>query len=207
MGALWLGFGLGFVVGAQPGPISLFLVRSTLRRGLGTGIAIGAGIAVVDTLYAAVGAAGAASVLTIGGVQLAFGLLGAGVLVALGCRTLWTAFRVRTGGELDGEVASPRRAFLLSLVATASNPLTIALWTGVFAAATVAQDDRSGIAAALLLAGVGAGSMVWFTLLSGAVASLRRRLKDRLLRIVEAAAGFGLVGFGSLLGYRSLHER
>jgi putative LysE/RhtB family amino acid efflux pump len=207
VGALWLGFGLGFVVGAQPGPISLFLVRSTLRRGLMTGLAIGAGIAVVDTLYAAVGAAGATSVLTIGSVQLAFGLLGAAVLVALGCRTLWTAFRVRTGGELDREVASPRRAFVLSLIATASNPLTIALWTGVFAAATVAQDDRSGIAAALLLAGVGAGSMTWFALLSGAVATLRRRLEDHLLRFVEAAAGAGLVGFGSLLGYRSVHER
>jgi hypothetical protein len=29
--ALAAGLGLGFTVGAQPGPMSLFLVRSTLR--------------------------------------------------------------------------------------------------------------------------------------------------------------------------------
>ena len=64
--------------------------------------------------------------------------LGAVVLVALGARTLWSAFRVRLGGEADSEVATPRRAFATSLAATASNPLTIASWAAVFAAASTA---------------------------------------------------------------------
>ena len=53
--ALIVGFGLGFLVALQLGPMSLFLIRSTLRRGWGVGLAIGAGIAVVDALYAAAG--------------------------------------------------------------------------------------------------------------------------------------------------------
>ena len=48
--ALGAGVGLGFAVGAQPGPMSLFLVRSTLRGSLRTGLAIGAGIALIDVL-------------------------------------------------------------------------------------------------------------------------------------------------------------
>ena len=64
--------------------------------------------------------------------------MGAAVLVALGLRTLWSAFRVRLGGEHDDEVATPRKAFLTSLAATASNPLTIASWAAVFAAASTA---------------------------------------------------------------------
>ena len=48
-----VGFGLGFVVALQLGPMSLFLVRSTLRDGWAVGAAIGAGIAAVDALYAA----------------------------------------------------------------------------------------------------------------------------------------------------------
>jgi putative LysE/RhtB family amino acid efflux pump len=202
---LLVGFGLGFFVGAQPGPMSLFLVRSTLRGRLATGVAIGAGIAVVDTLYATVGAAGTASVLTIASVRTVLGLTGAAVLVALGMRTLWSAFRVRLGAESEAEVASPRRAFLTSLAATASNPLTIALWTGVFAAATAARYAH-GAATLLLLLGIGVGSMTWFTILSGAVSALRRRAGERLLRAADVGAGTGLTAFGGLLAYRTLHE-
>jgi len=110
MTALLAGFGAGFMVSMQLGPLSLFLIRSTLRGTLAIGLAIGAGIAIVDTLYATAGAAGAASALSIDSVRTIFGLVGAAVLVALGVRTLWSAFRVRLGGEIDAEVASPRRA-------------------------------------------------------------------------------------------------
>ena len=75
------------------------------------------------------------------------------------------------------EVASPRRAFLTSAAATASNPLTIASWAAVFAAA-------SGVGATpgLLVIGVGAGSLVWVTLLATGTATARRALGERAMR-------------------------
>ena len=138
MHAFAVGFGLGFFVALQLGPMSLLLVRTTLRAGWLAGLAIGAGIAVVDALYAACGAADAAPFLAFEPVRLALGLIGAAVLVGLGARTLYSAFRVRLGGELDAEVATPRRAFLTSLAGAASNPLTIASWAAIFAAASAA---------------------------------------------------------------------
>src|SRR4029453_7739559 len=115
MHSLVLGFGLGFFVALQLGPMSLFLVRSTLRVGWHVGLAIGAGIAGVDALYAASGAAGAAPFLTVEPVRVALGVTGAAVLIVLGARTLYSAFRVRQGGEVRAEVATPRRAFLTAL--------------------------------------------------------------------------------------------
>ena len=138
MHSLVVGFGLGFLVALQLGPMSLFLIRSTLRGGWAVGLAIGAGIAVVDLLYAAAGAAGAAPLLTIGPLRVILGLVGATVLIVLGLRTLHSALRVRQGLEVAEEIADPRRAFLTSLGGTASNPLTIASWAAVFAAASVA---------------------------------------------------------------------
>ena len=157
MTALLVGFGAGFMVSMQLGPLSLFLIRSTLRGTLAVGLAIGAGIATVDALYAAAGAAGAAPVLTIDSVRTVFGLVGAAVLLALGARTLWSAFRVRLGGEAESEVATPRRAFTTSLAATASNPLTIASWAAVFAAASTAGIASSTGSAVTFVAGVGSG--------------------------------------------------
>jgi putative LysE/RhtB family amino acid efflux pump len=205
MTALLAGFGLGFFVAAQLGPISLLAIRSTLRSGVLVGLAIGAGVAVIDTLYAAAGAAGAAGLLSIEPLRLAFGLLGAAVLAVLGARKLWSAFRVRMGGESREELATPRAAFLTALVATASNPLTIASWAAVYAAASTAGAAAAG-GAALLLAGVGLGSLTWMTILAGGVSLARRRVGPRLLRAVDGVAGAGVLGFGGLLAVRTLRD-
>jgi putative LysE/RhtB family amino acid efflux pump len=205
MTALLAGFALGFLVAAQLGPISLLAIRSTLRSGVLVGLAIAAGVAVIDTLYAAAGAAGAAGLLAIEPLRFAFGLLGAAVLAVLGARTLWSAFRIRMGGESREELATPRAAFLTALVATASNPLTIASWAAVFAAASTAGAAEAG-GAALLLAGVGLGSLTWMTILAGGVSLARRRVGPRLLRAVDGVAGAGILGFGGLLAYRTLRD-
>ena len=205
--ALAAGFGLGFVVAAQIGPISLLCIRSVLRGRFAVGVAIGAGAAVIDALYAALGAAGASALLQIDAVRLTLGVVGACVLAAIGLRTLHSAFRVRLGGESADEVASPRRAFLTSLGATASNPLTIASWAAAFSAASTAALAGSASTAVVLVAGVGAGTLTWFTILSGTISVARRRIGTRLLRIVDAVSGTAILGFVGLLGWRTIaHE-
>jgi len=205
--ALATGLGLGFLVGAQVGPIWLLCARTSLRHGAVSGLAVGLGAAVVDTAYACLGVAGAAQLLRVPGLRLGLGLLGAAVLLLLGARTLWSALRVRMGGEADVEVASPLRALRTSLAATASNPMTIASWAAIFAAASAAGVARSGSAAVLMLAGVGIGSMAWFAILSVGMAVLRRRIGGRGLRLADGLAGLGLLGFGGLLGWQALHQR
>ncbi|HKF77609.1 MAG TPA: LysE family transporter [Candidatus Dormibacteraeota bacterium] len=205
--SLATGFGLGFLVGAQVGPIWLLCARTSLRHGAPSGLAVGAGAAVVDTAYACLGVAGAARLLQVPGLRLGLGLLGAAVLVLLGGRTLWSALRVRLGAEVVAEVASPLRALRTSLTATASNPMTIASWAAIFAAASAAGVARTGPDAVLMLAGVGAGSLAWFTVLSAGMALLRRRIGQRGLRLADGLAGLGLLGFGGLLGWQALHPR
>jgi putative LysE/RhtB family amino acid efflux pump len=198
--AFTVGFGLGFVVALQLGPLSLYLIRSTLRSGFAVGLAIAGGIAVIDLLYAALGAAGAAPLLAIGPLETVLGLLGAAVLVFLGVRTLWSAFRIRLGTD-EGEAMSPKRAFLTALSATASNPLTIASWAAIFSAASAAGAADSAGSAVLLVAGVGLGSLVWDGILAMAAALLGRAAGPRLLRTVDLVAGVGLISFGCVLAY------
>ncbi len=207
MGAAFAaGFGFGFLVAAQVGPIWLFCARSVLRGSFGVGVAIGTGAAVIDALYAALGVAGASALLEIEPARLAFGLVGATVLAALGLKTLRSAFRIRLGGEADEEVSSPRRAFLTSLGATASNPMTIASWAAVFTAASTADLVGSAWSAAALVAGVGAGTFTWFLVLSAALSLVRRRVGLRLLTAVDAVSGTAILGFAGLLGYRTVRH-
>jgi putative LysE/RhtB family amino acid efflux pump len=209
MSSLVVGFGLGLFVGAQPGPVSLLCVRSVLRGAFTSGIAIGAGAAFIDLLYAGLGLAGAASLLEAEALRVAFGITGALVLGLIGARTLWAAFRVRLGGELDEEVASPRRAFATAVAATASNPLTIATWAAIFTAASAAAvgDAATSVSGAgLMLGGVALGTLTAFTLLSLLVAAVRDRFGPRLLTTVDVVAGAGLLGFAGLLGWRAVNE-
>jgi putative LysE/RhtB family amino acid efflux pump len=204
--SLLAGLTAGFLVAAQVGPIWLLCARSVLRYGAIVGLGIGAGAAIVDTAYAALGAAGAARLLTIDTLRVAFGLIGATVLVFLGTRTIWSAFRVRAGGEADDEVASPANAFRTSLAATASNPMTIASWASLFAAASVAAVARSGGETAVFLAGIGTGSFAWFAVLSGVVGVAGRRAGPRTVATMDVVSGAGIAGFGLLLGWRTLRR-
>ena len=206
-GALAAGLGLGFLTAAQVGPIWLLCLRSTLRGGFRVGVAIGAGAAVIDVLYAALGVAGASRLLEVDPLRIALGLAGAVLLALLGLRTLWSAFRVRLGGEAAEEVGSPRRAFVTSLGATASNPMTIAAWAAIFSAASTASVIGSSRAAALvLLGGVCAGSFAWFVTLSAGTALGRRRLGPRVVGAIDAVSALALVGFAGLLGWRTLRD-
>ena len=109
MTALVIGFGLGFLVAAQLGPMSLLAIRSTLRNGVCVGLAIGAGIAVIDTLYAAAGRRRARRGCSpIEPLRLVAGMVGA-VVLALS-RRAHAVERVPDplGGETGEELATPR---------------------------------------------------------------------------------------------------
>jgi putative LysE/RhtB family amino acid efflux pump len=204
-GALAAGLGLGFLTAAQVGPIWLLCLRSTLRGGFRVGVAIGAGAAVIDMLYAGLGVAGASRLLEVDPLRVALGLAGAAVLALIGLRTLWSAFRIRLAGEAEEEVASPRRAFVTSLGATASNPMTIAAWAAIFSAASTASIVGSSRAAALVLVGaVCAGSFAWFVLLSAGTAAGRHYVGPRLVAGIDAVSALAIVGFAGLLGWRTL---
>jgi putative LysE/RhtB family amino acid efflux pump len=135
------------------------------------------------------------------------GLLSAAILVAIGMRTLWKGIRVRAGYEAADEVVAPSRAFLTAVAATAFNPLTIALWMVSFPAAAPVRATASTEAATALLVGVALGTLTWYGGFATVVALVRRRVGRRLLRAIDVVTGAGLIAFGGLLGYRTLHEQ
>jgi putative LysE/RhtB family amino acid efflux pump len=202
------GYGLGLLLAAQVGPVTLLIVRSVLRggRAFAIGLAMAAAVVVIDLGYAIVGLAGVGNLLDDGSLRLWFGLVSAAVLIGIGMRTLWIGWRARMGLELADEVVVPSRAFLTAVAATALNPLTIALWTVSFPAAAPEEATGSAAAAGALLLGVGLGTLTWYGGFSTAVALSRKRVGDRLLRLVDLAVGSGLIMFGGLLGYRTLHS-
>jgi threonine/homoserine/homoserine lactone efflux protein len=72
----------------------------------------------------------------------------------------------------------------------------------VFAAASVGHRLADGTPWFLL--GIGLGSLTSDGALIALTASIRQRLTERMLRWADAGAGAGILGFASLLAWRTL---
>jgi threonine/homoserine/homoserine lactone efflux protein len=204
--SLLTGLGIGALAAANVGPIWLLCVRTSARYGWRPGAAIGVGAATVDLAYAILGALGAAALLQLAPLRIGLGLVGAGVLVFLGARTLRDAWRIRVGAEDSSEVVEPRDALRTGVVATASNPLTILTWGAVFSGAAAADVAAGPVSAVAFVIGIGLGSLLLHVALAGVAASLGGRMGVTALRWTDAVSGLGLIGFGALLGVRTVQD-
>lgn len=205
-GALVTGLGIGALAAANVGPIWLLCVRTSARYGWRPGAAIGLGAATVDLGYAILGALGAAALLQLAPLRIALGLTGAAVLVFLGVRTLRDAWRIRAGAEDASEVVEPRQALRTGLVATASNPLTILTWGAVFSGAAAADVAAGPASAVAFVVGIALGSLLFHVALAGIASALGGRMGVTALRWTDAISGAGLIGFGLLLGTRTVRD-
>lgn len=190
----WLrGLLLGLAIAAAPGPMGVLCVNRSLRRGMAAGLVTGLGTTLADGLYALLGSLGVAG-LTGLLVQLRLPLQVAGglLLFVLG----WRSLRAPQG-TVPSEVPpgdSLSRDFLSSFALTLANPMTILSMGALFA---TLSSPLEGIRASLGFAGgIAAGSLLWWTLLSGSVHLSRRLLSDRLVGLLQRGTAWGLLGLG-----------
>lgn len=199
------GFAAGFLIAAQVGPIWLLCFRNGIRYGFAEAFGIGLGAAVVDTVYCVLGALGAAVLLSAHSTQRAISIIGALIIGWIGIRTI-ISHRAsnKTGFE---EADSPKTptfgsALRLSLLATASNPLTIISWVALLSAAGSFIDTTRGKIGFAL--GVGGGSFLFFLSLSLVASYLGRRLSAVWVRRIDQTSAYLFLIFALVLVYRAI---
>lgn len=193
-------FGLGFLAGlalAIPlGPMALMLISTTVSKGWRYGVVGGAGMALVDFLYAlAVFFLGSAIVGLLAEFQNALVVLGAMILIALGLITAYKNFR-----EFQKPTHSPiksldRNSLLGTLgvfmAATVVNPPTALYFLAITPSVSSLAHD-GWVSALIFAAGVLLGSGIWQQLIALGGMGLRRFTQSR------ARAVIGIIG-GSLI--------
>jgi threonine/homoserine/homoserine lactone efflux protein len=184
---------VGLAIAAPVGPIGLLVIQRTLNHGTAIGLATGLGAAVADAAYGAVGAFGVAAViegLDASRVPLALG--GSAFLLWLAWRT-WRSVPAAAGA---GTVApgGPKvwTSFGSTVLLTLANPATIVSFIAVFG--TLANRDVP-VSPWTLVAGVLAGSALWWLMLSVVVGRWRSRFDARARRWVNRVSALMLAGF------------
>lgn len=196
-GVLADGLVTGLLLQIAVGPVFFFIVNMAMQRGFRAGLAAVAAVTMVDYIYIALSIAGLGQLLERRRLKRIAGVVGALALAAFGCSMVYGA--LRGGGSGPGAVdAAPDylSSFLSAFILTASSPLTIVFWTGLFATKAAEKDyDRSQ----LLLFGLAAGSATFIFLgLSVLGFSIARTAVPPVaVRILNGAVGVVLCVYGT----------
>ncbi len=190
-GALLLqGLAIGFGIAVPVGPIGLLVIQRTLAGGFRPGFVSGLGAAAADAVYGAIGGFGVgwATALLLDW-QIGFRLAGGLFLAWLA----WGAFRSRPATE----AARPARGgtFLSTFLLTIANPATILSFAAIFGG--VLPPGGSGAGAGWLVAGVAAGSSLWWLILAGGTSLARKRLPPGAMLWLNRASGLILAAFAA----------
>lgn len=205
---LMLGKGIvaGFIIAAPVGPVGVLCVQRTLHQGRIAGLMSGLGAAVADAAYGCIAAFGLSLISTWLQAHEAIFRLGGGLfLLFMAWRMLRAALHpepqvAAQGGNSEGPIACFVSAFIL----TATNPITIVAFLGIFAFFGIGAFGLSNAMALWLVLGVFAGSSVWWLSLAGLAGAFRERLGSGGLKWINGSSGllmlgFGLYGIGSFL--------
>ena len=186
------GLVIGLSIAAPVGPIGVLCIRRTLAEGRVAGFVSGLGAATADMLFGCVAGFGLTFISNaLLAQQFWFRLIGGLFLCYLGVKTLLShPAEVAATAQGKGLLG----AYTSTLFLTATNPLTIFAFAAIYAGlGTPAGDYR---AALTLVAGVFAGSALWWMLLSGGVSLFRAKFDARSLLWVNRISGIVIVGFG-----------
>lgn len=184
---------LGLALAAPLGPIGALCINRSLSRGFIAGVAGGLGTALADAAYAGFAAFGFVAF------AATLALVAKPVAIIGGLFLLWLGFRFLRSGSSE-QAAPPSSGDLTKTIATTflltiSNPTTIITVIALFAGLGLAGAlDRTSALA--LVAGVFAGSMAWWIVLSAGVTLARRKLPKSFSTWVNRGSGVTIAGFG-----------
>jgi threonine/homoserine/homoserine lactone efflux protein len=199
LGTFARGFLIGLSIAAAVGPISLLCIRKTLTDGRLAGFVSGMGAATADGLYGCVAAFGLTWVSeTLVEGRLWLRLLGGLFLVYLGARTFSKKPVEPADSTAAPNAAGLAKSYASTFALTVANPMTILSFAAIFAGLGLGGKGNGYASASVLVAGVFAGSALWWLVLSVGVGLARSRLSPLALRWINAASGALILGFGAV---------
>ncbi len=194
------GLAVGLSIAAPVGPIGILCIRRTLAHGRLYGLLTGLGAATADAFYGALAAAGLTSLAGLASGRPLLALRAGGGLFLLWLA--WSTVRPRPAptAESSGAAARPAHgllgAYASALALTMTNPMTILSFAAIFAGLGLDPAAGAGRAGATaMVAGIFAGSCLWWLLLSGGSGLLRAALSTKS-RWIDLGSGLVLAGFG-----------
>ncbi|WP_062287828.1 LysE family transporter [Demequina phytophila] len=192
------GFLAGLAVAMPLGAIGLLILRESMVRGLGEGLAAAAGVATVDLAYCAVAVGfGAAIAPALEPWLPSIAVVSGVVIVGIGAWLLRGALRpaeaatTQDGATIPGR---PLRVYGRFVALTALNPATVVYFLALAAVVTTVTTAAAGPAVFVVAAGL--ASLLWQAGLAVVGAAVGAKVSPRIVRALGIAAAVAVMALG-----------
>jgi threonine/homoserine/homoserine lactone efflux protein len=190
------GLKFGMLLQFAVGPMCIMVFNTSTTCGLISALYLVAAIALIDALYIALSGAGIAAIINRAKVKSVVKLLGCLALVLFGANILSGAFDLSFPPEIElFSNVSSENLFLQGLLLTASNPLTIVFWSGMFSAQMI-ENNWSKRQLFFFATGCVMATTLFLTVVAVLGSTLGSFLPQVVIRYLNAAVGVVLIFFG-----------
>lgn len=193
---VYKGFKFGMILQLAVGPMCLMVFNTSTTHGFLVGVSLVLAISLIDGLYITLSGLGVATIINKEKIKSTIKILGCIVLVLFGTNTITGAFGFSLLPDLKlFSNATNQNIFIQGILLTASNPLTIIFWGGVFST-QVAEYNLSK--KQLIFFGFGCilSTLVFLTIVSFFGSIISGFLPLIIIKILNVMVGTILIYFG-----------
>jgi threonine/homoserine/homoserine lactone efflux protein len=194
--AIFGGFFFGMMLQLSIGPICLYIFKTGFARGFTAAETAVLAVALIDTLYIVLAISGLSTLISGEKSKWALRIIGAGIVLIFGINIILTQFfkiSLLPTVNLFSDVIF-NHPFYDGLLLTASNPLTIIFWSGVFAT-KISENDFSKKDLIYFSAGCVIATLVFLTLNALAGSLIKDFLPSIVIQWLNLAVGVALIFF------------
>jgi threonine/homoserine/homoserine lactone efflux protein len=197
------GFFFGMMLQLSIGPICLYIFKTGFARGFIAADTAVLAVAIIDTLYIVLAISGLSRLISGVKSKWVLRIIGAGVVLIFGINIILTQFfkiSLLPTVNLFSDVIF-NHPFYDGLLLTASNPLTIIFWSGVFAT-KISENDFSKKDLIYFSAGCVIATLVFLSLVALAGSLIKDFLPPSVIQWLNLAVGIALIFFAGKMLFR-----
>jgi threonine/homoserine/homoserine lactone efflux protein len=190
---------IGFSIAAPVGPIGVLTIKRTLTNGRTSGFVTGLGAAMADTVYGIIAAFGLTAISSFLLTQAFWiKLIGGLFLLYLGIKSFVNkpsnkAATVNSKGLFHN--------FISTFFLTITSPATILSFVAIFAGLGLGTTNTAYTSSIAMVIGIGAGSALWWLILSSVVSIFQSKITTNRLVWVNRLSGLIIITFGLVALY------
>lgn len=204
---IFRGFRFGLLLQIAIGPVCLFIFKTATESGI---VAAEAGVVaatMMDTIFVTLAILGVGTLLERQKVKLFLKYFGTAVLFYFGLGVILGSFGIHIIPTLYSAkaTAATSNAFITSFILTASSPLSILFWTGVFS--TKIANEGFG-KTEMILFGVGAvlATLVFLGIFAFIMGLLHLIISNTVVKVLNVIVGGVLIGFGLKMAFSKMKQ-
>ena len=190
------GLVIGFTIAMIIGPIAILSINKTLKYGRLSGFFTTLGAAVADGIYGAIGIFGIKIIMNfLTSYTIILRVLGGLFLGYLAIKTITKKVDEKKGNEI--EVTDKKTLaydFLSTFFLTMSNPMTIAVFMGIFVGLGITGAESISLSILMVL-GVFIGSIAFYIILVAITSIVRHKISTKTIRKINIISGVVLMLF------------